>query len=160
MTTAIVQTGTTTAIVSTGTATAIVITEFVEGGGAGLAGTSQQVGVSLVDKQIREIVPQKRKLVEAQFVLQGKLLETLEIPTRVQSKLKALCCEAELVISSKHSIPLKTRMTIYAQPPANLAVRLEMVGKTKSLLTISLDVTGEKDFTDLGMLMRLAKLAD
>jgi len=161
MTIAILQTGTTTAIVSTGTTTAIIVTETAEGGGAGPAGSSKQVGVSIVNKQIRETVPpKKRRLVESQFVLQGKLLEKLEVPTRIRSTLKALCSEAELTISSTHYAPLKTRVIVSAHPLVNMGARIEIHGKTSSSLSVPFEISGEKDYSDLDRLIELAKLVD
>jgi len=156
MTIAIIQTGTTTAMVQTGTTTAIVISGEA-GGGAGV-GTSKQVGVSLVNKQITETT-QKRKLLETELVLQGKLFHTFETALRVKTQLKSLNL-SELTIFGELYKTIQTPLHVRLDHLAPLGARMTLSAPIKVSQKTKLNISGEVDLTYLDLLLTLANLGD
>lgn len=161
--TAIVATGTLDAIVTTGTTTAIRVTVVAAGGGGGRgAGSSKQVGVSLVDKQIRDTVPptKQKRVLESQFNITGKIYASLEMPVRIQSQLKALMYESDLTVTGKAYATLKESLKVRATPLAHLGARLDISSKLKeSTESQKIKMTGEADMADFDRLLKLARLA-
>lgn len=117
-------------------------------------GSSKQVGVSLVEDQF---IPKKRRQLQAQFVLQGSLFKAFEQPLRVQSELRALM-QSELNVDSTLCHTLKKAVSVGAALKMPVATRLSVESRTVIPQRLSLQVTGQKDYSQLDRLIELAKL--
>lgn len=105
--------------------------EVDTGGGAGV-GTSKQVGVSLVDKQIRDTVPpppkQRRKLETALHITAPKLVVSLEQSLRVRSLLSHAVTSDPLAIKANSVANPYTSLNITGAPEVYVSSRLEVLG--------------------------------